>query len=91
MPVTHRLITFFSRYGAPVKFAVKQLMPVLLPGSPAVAELVVELFDCVHESATDNQRFEAGDLPDASDAAEIRTITRREKKCHKYLGKSPDG
>jgi hypothetical protein len=42
-------IELFKRLGEPGKFSAKLALGAMLPGSPAVVELVCSALDCVHE------------------------------------------
>jgi formylglycine-generating enzyme required for sulfatase activity len=43
----------FACYGAPIKFAAKTILGAVLPGSPAVVELVSKVIDCARETSKD--------------------------------------
>ena len=62
-----------KRFGAPAKFAAKLTLGALLPGSPAVVELVCGVLDCVHETTKDHLEFDAAKMRSAS-AADLQRV-----------------
>jgi len=53
-----KAIELCKRGGAPAKFIAKMDLGAVLPGSPAVVDLIGEILDCVHETAKDQLIFE---------------------------------
>ena len=68
-----KVVGLCKRFGAPTKFAVNLTLGTLLPGSPAVVELILGVLDCVHETAKDNVEFNSAKMPAAS-AADLQRI-----------------
>jgi serine/threonine protein kinase len=67
-----RAVELCKRFGTPVKFAVKMVLGAVLPGSPAVVDLIGEILDCVHQTAKDQPTFE--DRPLAASAEDLRRV-----------------
>jgi tetratricopeptide (TPR) repeat protein len=55
-------------YGPAAKFAAKAILGVILPGSPAVVELVGQALGCAHETAREKWEFNELKQPVASEA-----------------------
>jgi hypothetical protein len=68
-----KVVGLCKRFGAPTKFAVNLTLGTLLPGSPAVVELILGILDCVHETAKDNLEFHTAKMPVAS-AADLQRV-----------------
>jgi hypothetical protein len=59
--------------GPAAKFAAKAVLGAVLPGSPAVVELVEQALDCAHETAKEKWEIDEGKEPAAS-AADLRRL-----------------
>src|SRR6185437_4564171 len=68
MSLKDKAVGLCKRLGAPAKFAAKLALGAMLPGSPAVVELVCGVLDCVHETAKDNLQFDPAKMRTASPA-----------------------
>lgn len=66
MALKEKVITLFKRYGAPVKFATNLILNAVLPGSPAVIDLVNKVLDCCTQTAKDQPDFDEKKLPSAT-------------------------
>jgi serine/threonine-protein kinase len=65
MSLKDKALDCWRRWGAPVRFGSQLLLSTMLPGAPAVVELVGKVLDCAHEASKDAVRFEDR-LPPAS-------------------------
>jgi hypothetical protein len=54
MSLTAKALDLIKRFGAPAKFAAKIVLSAVVPGSPAVIELVEKVLDSAHETVKDN-------------------------------------
>src|SRR5262245_5049709 len=73
MSLKAQVLGFVKRFGAPAKFAAKQILNAVLPGSPAVVELVGQALDCAHETAKDQFEVDEARLPPAT-AADLNRV-----------------
>ncbi|HWG43760.1 MAG TPA: hypothetical protein VN688_13310 [Gemmataceae bacterium] len=73
MSLKGKALGLCKRLGAPAKFAAKLALGAMLPGSPAVVELVCGVLDCVHETAKDTLEFDAAKMRAAS-AADLQRV-----------------
>ncbi len=63
-----KAVGLHKRFGAPAKFAAKLILGAVVPGGPAVVQLVGEVLDCVHETAKDNLAIDEKRMPAATPA-----------------------
>ena len=63
-----KVLRLAKLYGPAAKFAAKAVLGVVLPGSPAVVQLVEQALDCAHETAKEMWEIDERLVPAASEA-----------------------
>jgi formylglycine-generating enzyme required for sulfatase activity len=67
----HKAKDLYKRFGAPAKFAAKLVLGTVVPGSPAVIELVEKALDCAAETVKDNLDASPADLGRLEEALDV--------------------
>jgi hypothetical protein len=68
MSLKQKVTHLFACYGAPVRFAAETILGAVLPGSPAVVELVLKTIDCARETSKDVIDYDQSHEPAATPA-----------------------
>src|SRR5262249_49308493 len=63
MSVQQKVPALFRRFGRPAAFAVRHVLEAVLPGSPALIELVGQVLDCARETSAGQFDLDESGLP----------------------------
>ena len=73
MSLKQKVTQLVACYGAPTKFAVETILSAVLPGSPAVVNLVLKFIDCARETSKDIIDYDPGQEP-ATTPADLERV-----------------